>query len=59
MNNIFEKTKFGNTLGTIGVLGGIFYAMKNNKGLGATSLYAIGFGVLGVIIGNSITKFYE
>jgi hypothetical protein len=55
MNN----SKFGNTLGAVGVLGGIFYAMKKNKGTGATALYALGFGIAGLFIGNAITKFYE
>jgi hypothetical protein len=59
MNNIFEKSKFGGALGTIGVLGGVFYAMKKDKSFAMTGAYAIGFGILGLILGNSITKFYE
>jgi hypothetical protein len=55
MNN----SKLGNIAGTIGLLGGIMYAMKKNKGLGATSLYALGFGIGGLLLGNAITKFYE
>jgi xanthosine utilization system XapX-like protein len=55
MNN----SKFGNVLGTAGVLSGIFFAMKNNKSIGATAFYALGFGIAGILIGNSITKFYE
>jgi len=54
-----KNSKFGNVLGTAGVLGGIFFAMKNNKKLGATAIYALGFGIAGILIGNSITKFYE
>ena len=54
-----KNSKFGTTLGTIGALGGIFYAMKNNKKLGVTALYAIGFAFGGVLLGNAITKFYE
>jgi hypothetical protein len=54
-----KNSKFGNTLGTFGALGGIFYAMKGNKNLGVTALYAVGFGFAGLLLGNSITKFYE
>lgn len=54
-----KNSKFGNTLGSIGLLGGIFYAMRKHKSLGVTALYALAFGVGGVIIGNSITNFYE
>ena len=59
MKKILNNSKFGNTLGAVGVLGGIFYAMKKNKGTGATALYALGFGIAGLFIGNAITKFYE
>lgn len=54
-----EKTKIGNLLGTIGVASGVFYAMKKGKGLGATTLFAVGFGLIGLMLGNSISKFYE
>lgn len=54
-----QTSKLGGVLGTVGVLSGIFVAMKQNKKLGATALYAIAFGVGGLLIGNSITKFYE
>jgi len=56
---MINTTKFGSILGTVGVATGVFYAMKKSKGLGETTLYAVGFGILGLIIGNSITKFYE
>jgi xanthosine utilization system XapX-like protein len=55
MNN----SKLANTLGSVGVLGGIVYSMKKNKGFGATAFYVIAFGVAGILIGNSVTKFYE
>jgi hypothetical protein len=54
-----KNSKFGNTLGAVGALGGIFYAMKGNKNIGATALYTIGFAFAGILLGNSITKFYE
>lgn len=54
-----QNSKLANTLGSVGVLSGIVYAMKKNKGFGSTALYVIGFGVAGIFIGNSISKFYE
>jgi len=56
MNDI---SKIGNILGSVGVLGGIVYGVKKNKSFGATALYVIGFGVAGIFIGNSLSKFYE
>lgn len=55
MNN----SKLGNVAGTIGLIGGIMFAMKKNKGMGATALYALGFGAAGLLLGNAISKFYE
>lgn len=54
-----QVSKFGNVVGTLGVIGGVFYGMKKNKNMGTTALYAIGFGVLGLWLGNSVSKFYE
>jgi uncharacterized membrane protein AbrB (regulator of aidB expression) len=54
-----KKTKIGNLLGTIGVATGVFYSMKKGKGLGVTTLFAVGFGVVGLMLGNSLSKFYE
>jgi len=53
------NSKLGNIAGTLGLIGGIMYAMKKNKNLGQTSLYAIGFGLGGMLLGNAISKFYE
>jgi hypothetical protein len=54
-----EKTKFGSALGSIGSVSGLIYSMKNCKGIGQTFLFTLGFGITGLIIGNSISKFYE
>jgi hypothetical protein len=54
-----QNSKLGGVLGTVGVLSGIFIAMKQNKKLGGTALFAIAFGVGGLLIGNAVTKFYE
>lgn len=51
--------KFGSILGTFGVVYGLYYSMKNNKQLGETTLYAIGFGIVGALVGNAINKAYE
>lgn len=54
-----EKSNLGNTLGTIGVLSGLAYSIKNKKNFGMSALYVIAFGIGGLILGNSVTKFYE
>jgi hypothetical protein len=33
--------------------------MKNNKQLGETAIYALGFGILGALVGNAINNSYE
>lgn len=57
MNN--TNSKIGNLLGSVGVVGGIVFAMKKDKKLGVTALYAVGFGLVGLLIGNSINNFYK
>ena len=52
-------TKFGNTLGSVGLVGGMLYAMKNNKDTKGIVIYGLLFGIGGLLIGNSLTKFYE
>ena len=54
-----KSSKLANLLSSVGVLGGIVYGMKKNKSFGATALYVIGFGVAGIFVGNSLSKFYE
>lgn len=54
-----ETSKFGNVSASAGLIFGIFYAMKKNKNLGVTTLYALGFGLVGMVVGNQISKFYE
>ena len=50
------ENKIANSAATIAMLGGIFYAMKNKKGLGVTLVYGIGFGLAGMFIGNQVSK---
>ena len=54
-----NQSKLGTSFGSIGLLVGLFYAMKERKGVAVTGLYALGFGAVGLIIGNQVTKFYE
>ncbi len=54
-----KSTKLGSLVGTAGIIGGIFYATKNNKTLPQTAMIAVGLGIVGVLIGNAVTKFYE
>lgn len=54
-----QNSKIGNTLSTIGVLGGLLYGMKKSKPIGTLVVYGVLFGVAGMLLGNSINKFYE
>ena len=44
---------------TLGLLFGIGYGMKTNKGFFVTALIGIGFGLAGLYIGNRIDDFKE
>jgi hypothetical protein len=54
-----DKSKLGGALGSFGVLAGLLYGVKNQKSIGIITLYALGFGLAGMIVGNAVTKFYE
>lgn len=54
-----ERSKLGNALGSFGVLAGLLYGVKSQKGIGMTIFYTLGFGLAGIIVGNSVSKFYE
>lgn len=54
-----KYNKLSGALGTIGVVYGLYYSMKNNKQLGATALFSIGFGLVGMLAGNQLNKFFE
>lgn len=56
---MFKNSKLGTLTASAGIIAGILYASKRNKSIGQTALYVAGFGVIGYIIGNQITKFYE
>lgn len=51
--------KIANLLGTVGLVGGMFYAMKQNKKFVGVATYGILFGVGGYLLGNALNKFYE
>jgi lipoprotein signal peptidase len=45
--------------GSVGVVYGLYYSMKNNKSLTETAIFALAFGLGGALIGNTINKLYE
>jgi xanthosine utilization system XapX-like protein len=51
-----EKPKYSNALGGVGIILGLYFAMKHNKGVAMTSIYALGLGAIGILIGNQISK---
>lgn len=51
-----DKSKYANAFATIGLIGGILLAMKQNKGIGVTAVYGLGLGLAGMFIGNQIQK---
>ncbi len=55
----FNTSKLANVLGGVGVIGSLFYCMKHKAPIGQTLVYALVFGVAGVVIGNTVTHFYE
>lgn len=55
MNN----TKFGSVLGSVGLIGGMFYAMKKRKDFKGLAMYGILFGIGGLLAGNALARFYE
>ena len=56
---MIKKSTIGSALGSIGAVGGLIYSMKNGKGIGQTFLFTLGFGIAGLVIGNTINKIYE
>ena len=51
-----SQIKLSTVLTTIGVAYGLFYSVKHNKSLAMTSLFVLGFGLAGVLIGSKIEK---
>jgi hypothetical protein len=51
-----DKSKYSNALGGVGIILGLYFAMKDKKGVVMTSIYALGFGAIGILIGNQISK---
>lgn len=56
---ILGTSKIGSLLGSVGLIVGVGYGLKSQKPIGTTVLFALGFGLLGKIVGNQISKFYE
>jgi hypothetical protein len=53
------ESKLGGLIGVGGLIVGLSFAIKKDKSFGVTALYALGFGAVGVMLGNQITKFYQ
>jgi hypothetical protein len=51
-----KENKLTNAFITIGLLGGLMYGIKKDKGISITTLYGIGFGILGALVGNTLSK---
>jgi hypothetical protein len=54
-----RNTHLGNLMGTIGIAYGIFHGIKKSQKIGEIAIYSVLFGVAGVLVGNSVSKFYE
>jgi len=52
-------SKTSTALATVGLVGGMFYAMKLNKCSVCIASYGALFGIGGFLLGNAISKFYE
>lgn len=57
--NIKNHSSLGTILGGMGLLGGIMYGIKIDKGYGWIAAIGIVGAVTGIYVGNSLTKFYE
>ena len=44
---------------TAGLVYGLYYSMKRSKGFGETAMYAVGFGLVGLLVGRAIDKFND
>ena len=54
-----KDNKVTNAFITIGLLGGLMYGIKKDKGIAITTLYGVGFGIVGMLVGNTLSKFYK
>lgn len=48
-----------NILATAGIVYGLYYSMKRNKGFGETALFVLLFGAVGAVAGKAVNKLYE
>ncbi len=56
---MFQKSKLGNLLATVGLVGAAIYAVKTHKKAPMFLALVAGFGLGGYIVGNSVTNFYS
>jgi hypothetical protein len=53
------QSKLGGLFGVGGLILGLSFSIKKDKSFVVSALYTLGFGAVGVMLGNQITKFYE
>ena len=54
-----KLSKAQSILGTVGLIGGAWYANNKGKKLGKVAVYGALLGLGGILLGGAITKFYE
>jgi hypothetical protein len=54
-----DKNSTAKLFGTVGLIGGLAYSIKNQKGNKEMITYVAIFGIAGYLLGSAITKFYS
>lgn len=56
---MLQKSNLGSLFATAGLIGGIFYSVKQKKDIKIIALIAVAAGLGGYVAGNAISKFYQ
>ena len=56
---MLDKSKAGTLLGTVGLVGGIWYAFNKGQDIKQVAITGAILGVGGFLLGNAFTKLYE
>lgn len=56
MTNFLDKQHVTKTLVATGALIGLAYGIKTNKSMFITAVAAVGFGMVGALIGDAVVK---
>jgi hypothetical protein len=59
MFKVANASQTSKLLGTIGIISGMGYAIKHDKGTKGILIYGALFGIGGFLLGNALSKFYE